>query len=75
MLRPITLDEMEALDTPRDCVIAYQTGPNRTLMVSYDPRGAVFEEFTTTPSRATPAVSDRLLERVREHEATRLRLI
>ena len=73
MPRLNTLETL-AVDAPRDCVIAFQVGTNRTLLVSYDQRGDIFEEFRTATSRATKAASDQMLERVREFDALRLRL-
>ena len=74
MLRPITL-ELPAVEAPRDCVVRYQMGPNTVLLTSYDHRGDLFEEFRTTMAGATEQASRKLLDRVRAHDATRLRLI
>ena len=74
MLRPSTLETL-AVESPRDCVVRYQIGPDRILLVSYDQRGHEFEEFRTNLAGATEKARERLLERVRAADATRLRLL
>ena len=74
MLRPTT-QELPAAETPRDCVVRYQLGPNTVLLTSYDQRGEIFEEFRTNAAGATELARTKLLERVRHHDATRLRLL
>ena len=74
MLHPNSLDAMAPVTPPRDCVVSFQIGTRRTLLVSYDRHGESFEEFVTSPDRATAAVEAALLHRVRKHDTTRLKL-
>ncbi len=62
---PPTLEDLPPDENPRDASSNYQIAPNRVLLISFDERGDVFEEFRTHPDLATQDVIDRLMQRCR----------
>jgi hypothetical protein len=67
--------ELPAAESPRNCVVVYQLGPNKTLLVSFDANGDVYEEFHTRSGVATAAEEAILLRRVLALQAPPLRIV
>ena len=70
MLRPNTLETPVAVE-PRDCVVQYQVGPDKVLMVSYFKDGGDYEQFQTDNAGANERAEQALLARMRAKDARR----
>lgn len=76
MLRPITLENLAPVDTPRDCVVLYPAlMPSAVLVCVYDHEGTMRVEMRMPRAWFSPSLEKWLLRFVRFYVGRRLQVV